>query len=257
MSHDVARCAEAGRHENVRDMRAAWFVIAPVLCAASLARAEEDVAALIKRQSQEFSDASASGDGKRLAMYLDDNVVFMNESGEIASKQDLASTTPGPKGVSNHLVQTDVVVQVHGNVAVTSFTDDSTVQFHGQTTHAKYRSTEVWMKKKAGWLMISSQTTAIPADPPAIKLPGKALEEYVGTYKAGNDFVIKIARSGDELTGSANGGKPYPIKVEMPDVLFTPGQPRIRRIFQRDAHGKITAFVARRDGHDITLTRVG
>jgi ketosteroid isomerase-like protein len=222
-------------------------------------KSSEDVAALIKRQSQEFSDASAAGDSVVLDRYLDDSVVFMNETGAMATKKDIISNIqPAPKGVSQKLVQTDYAMKLHGNVAVTSFTDNSTVDYNGRISHAKYRSTEVWMKEPGGWRMISSQTLTLIDDPPAVKLASNVLDQYVGTYKASDAIVFKIARSGDALTGSMNGAAPYPIAAEVTDVLFTPGQPSMRRIFERDASGKITGFVVRRDGRDaLHLTRVG
>ena len=95
--------------------------------------ASEDVAALIKRQSQEFSDASASGNAGVLDRYLDDRVTFMVENGGVVSKRDpLASAGPSPKGILNHLVQVDFHGQVYGPVAVTRFTDQSTVQATGR-----------------------------------------------------------------------------------------------------------------------------
>ncbi|HEY8681845.1 MAG TPA: nuclear transport factor 2 family protein, partial [Rhodanobacter sp.] len=161
-----------------------------LLTACLPAFAAEDVAALIKRQSQEFSDASASGDAAVLGRYLDDRVTFMIEDGSVVSKHDiLASAGPAPKGISNHLVQTDFHVEVYGPVAVTRFTDQSTVTVAGQVSHANYRSTEVWQKEAAGWRMISSQTIALPQDPPAIALSSSALDEYAGTYKAGPDLT--------------------------------------------------------------------
>jgi ketosteroid isomerase-like protein len=260
----LAACGAAPRNEPAPIPSA--VSAAPPICppAAGSARDEasnapsEDVAALIKRQSQEFSDASATNDIATLGRYLDDNVVFINEDGAIATKKDLTSDpTPVPKKGSNTLVQSDFAVQVHGNVAVTSFTDNSTQQFHGQTLHASFLSTEVWLKEADGWRMISSQTLAVPDDPPAVTLPTKVLDEYAGNYQAGPDFVLKIARSGDELTGVVGAGKPYPIKAELRDVLFTPGQPRTRRIVLRDAKGKVTGLRVRREGHDIELKRVG
>ena len=220
--------------------------------------ATEDVAALIKRQSQEFSDASASGDAVVLDRYLDDRVTFMIEDGSVITKRDiLASAGPSPKGISNHLVQADFHVQVYGPVAVTSFTDQSTVHAYGQVSHATYRSTEVWQQEASGWRMISSQTTAVPQDPPAATLPVKVLDEYAGVYKAGADITFVIARDGEGLTGAVNGGKPYAIKVELKDVLFTPGQPRLRRLVQRDADGKVIGIITRRDGRDaLVLKRV-
>jgi ketosteroid isomerase-like protein len=220
--------------------------------------AAEDTAALIQRQSQEFSDASASGDAAALARLLDDHVTFINEGGEIATKKDIVgSAGPLPKGIENHLVQTDFHVQLYGTVAVTSFTDVQTELVHGQTFHAKYRSTEVWLKEGADWRMISSQTIALADDPQAAALSDKALDDYVGTYSGGPDFVFKIVRVGTTLTGTLGNNPPVAMKAEVRDVLFTPGQPRLRRIFQRDAQGKIVGFVSRREGHDLVFKKTG
>lgn len=237
----------------------AILVMAGVLGAHDRVRPTEDVAALIKRQSQEFSDASATGDSAVFDRLLDDSVIFMNETGAIATKKDILSSGKPPAGMTNNLVQTDFAIQLHGTVAVTSFTDNSTVTFaSGQTTHATYKSTEVWLKEPSGWRMISSQTLTLPADPPAVTLATRVLDEYVGSYKAGNTLIFTITRKGGQLTGSMNGGAPYPIAVELTDVLFTPGQPSMRRIFERDGSGKITGFIVRRDGRDaLHLTRVG
>ena len=230
---------------------------AVVALVSASAPAAEDDAAVIRRQSQEFSDASASGDAAVLARYLDDRVIFMNEGGDMATKKDIVDgAQPSPKGTSNTLKQADLKVELHGNVAVTSFADLSTVQFHGQTLHAKYLSTEVWLKEAEGWKMISSQTMAAQDDPPAVTLPAKVLDEYVGRYEAGSDYIYVIERHGDELSASANGSKPVALKAELRDVFFAAGQPRVRRIFQRDAKGRISGFVSRREGHDIVLKRV-
>jgi ketosteroid isomerase-like protein len=229
----------------------------PVSAAAGQAAAGQPVEALIKRQSQEFSDASASGDAAVLARYLDDRVIFMNESGEMATKKDiLESAVPSPPGTSNTLTQTDWKLEMHGSVAVTSFTDVSTQSFHGQTLHASYRSTEVWLEREGAWRMVSSQTMAVPEDPPAVSLSSRILDEYVGTYTAGPDFTYTIARSGNELTGAVGTAKGTVLKAELVDVLFAPGQPRGRKIFQRDAAGKVIGFVSRREGHDLVLKRV-
>ena len=231
-----------------------------LLCAAASGQAfaADDTAALIQRQSQEFSDASATGNAAAFQRLLDDRVTFINESGDIATKKDLLdSAGPPPKGIVNHLVQTDFHVQLYGNVAVTSFTDVQTELAYGQTLHAKYRSTEVWLKEGSDWRMISSQTLALADDPQSVALPDKELDDYVGTYSGGPDFTFKITRSGHELTGTQGTNPPVAIKAELRDVLFTPGQPRVRRIFQRDAEGRITGFIRRREGHDLVFKKVG
>ena len=142
------------------------------------------------------------------------------------------------------------------NVAVTSFTDNLVQQLYGQTLKIKYLSTEVWLKEGKDWKMISSQTMTMPDDPKTVALPAATLDEYVGTYEATPEFTFRIMREGDELVGSTNDGKPYPINAELRDVLVTPGQPTLRRIIQRDANGKVIGLISRRNGHDFALKRV-
>ena len=72
----------------------------------------------------------------------------------------------------------------------------------------------------------------------------------------GDGYVLTIARDGDTLKDSTNGSAPYLIEAEARDVLFTPGQPRLRRIIERDASGRIVALRSRRDGHDFVLKRI-
>lgn len=239
-------------------MRTAVVIALPMLLTSVAFVHAEDVATLIEHQSQEFSDASASGDAATIAKYLDDRVIFMNETGEVSDKKGIVDgTQPTPKNIQRKLTQSDFKVEVHGDVAVTSFTDNLDQQLFGQTLKIKYLSTEVWKKQGADWKMISSQTMTKPDDPKTVALPAATLDEYVGTYEATSAFKMTIAREGDGLVGSTNGGKPYPINAELRDVLVTPGQPTLRRIMQRDASGKISGLISRREGHDFVLKRVG
>ncbi|WP_458789087.1 nuclear transport factor 2 family protein [Dyella jiangningensis] len=222
------------------------------------AHAADDVATLIRRQSQEFSDASASNDTATLAKYLDDRVIFINEGGDIATKKDIVTPGPaGPKNVSNHLVQTDFNIEIHGNVAVTSFTDNATVKVGEQTMMPRFRSTEVWLNEGDAWRMISSQTVALSDDPPSHALNAIEMDQYVGTYEAAPGLSVAITRQGNQLFSATNGAKPTPLLAEVRDVLFTPGQPRARRVFERDDHGKVTGFYSRREGHGVEFRRVG
>src|SRR5690242_11718842 len=102
------------------------------------AHAAESDRAIIERQSQQFSDASAAGDGKALGALVDERVIFMNETGEIASKHDLLESTPPPAGVVNKLEQSDLRIELHGDTAVTSFTDHLTQHANGAVRTASF-----------------------------------------------------------------------------------------------------------------------
>ena len=94
-------------------------------------------------------------------------------------------------------------------------------------------------------------TYAMLKDPPTVSLPAKELEQYAGRYSGGTDLVYMIQWDGKQLSGGRPGGTMKPLEVEVRDVLFVPGQPRIRKIFQRDPNGNITGFVDRRESWDL------
>jgi hypothetical protein len=93
-------------------------------------------------------------------------------------------------------------------------------------------------------------------DPPAITLSSQLLDDYVGRYRAGPDLVWVIAREGDHLVGGREGQPAKPLLVELRDVLFVPGAPRVRKLFQRDDQGRVTGFVDRREAQDVRWTRL-
>ncbi|HEX5124830.1 MAG TPA: nuclear transport factor 2 family protein, partial [Rhodanobacteraceae bacterium] len=217
------------------------------------AHAGESDRATVERMSREFSDASATGDGKTLGNYVDDRVIFMNETGEIATKKDLAASTPPPAGVVNRLVQSDVRIEMHGDTAVTSFTDNLTQHVNGAVRTASFLSTEVWQKKDGRWVLISSQTMTKPKEPTATMLKPAELDDYVGTYAA-NGVTVKIERKDAALASSTNGAEATKLEMEARDVAFTPGQPRQRRIFIRDG-GKVTGFLSIRESGDVFFKR--
>jgi hypothetical protein len=66
-----------------------------------------------------------------------------------------------------------------------------------------------------------------------------------------------LHRDGDQLIGQREGGSPVAWNAELRDVFFIAGQPRIRKIFQRDANGKIIGFVERRESWDLVWKKIG
>lgn len=234
------------------------FILVAALAASGSAFAANDDVATLTRLSQAFSDASAGGDAKMLDRLLDERVVFMAEDGSIYGKHDIvAGASPPPKGISNKLVQSDFAVELHDDVAVTRFTDNATFNVYGQVAHERFRSTEVWLREKDGWKMISSQTLAMPEDPPHVSLPAGDLDQYAGSYAMAPGHAIRVEHRGDGLFLIGHDGKPKPLLAEVRDVLFVPGQPRVRWIAERDHAGKVIALDRRREGIDMQRYRRG
>ncbi|MHB1057908.1 MAG: nuclear transport factor 2 family protein [Rhodanobacter sp.] len=228
-----------------------FMLVAALVATGGVQAAETDTTA-IARLSQAFSDASATGDAKTLDRLLDADVVFMGEDGTLSSKHDIvAGASPPPAGTRNTLIQSDFHVALHGDVAVTSFTDNATFVTYGHTAHDSFRSTEVWLRKNGSWKMVSSQTIEMPVEPPHIQLATNELDPYVGSYQLAPGHAMRIERQGNSLVMIGRDNKPVPMLAEVRDILFRAGSPRVRFVFARNTDGRITGFDVRRAGHDL------
>jgi hypothetical protein len=203
---------------------------------------------LLRARDQALLDAVAPGDRAVWEQALAADAVYVDEAGAVMNRaQFLEQLTPLPAGASGSLHITSYTARIMGDLATVIHIDDELENYHGQTLTARYLMTETWRRDDGEWKLYLVHAYAVPKDPPAITLPAKELEQYLGRYSAAPDLVYIIKSDGRQLVGGRKGGTMKPLDVEVRDVLFIPGQPRIRKIFQRDGRGKITGFVDRRE----------
>ena len=231
-------------------------LIAIVLLAGifSVSAFAQDSCGFLHQQTQAFSDAGQRGDGAAMAKMLDLDVIFFNETGEKATRADMAgATAPAAGAPIRTITTTDWDCKVHGDVAVTSFID---VLEQGKPSELRFRSVETWRKEGADWKMIGSETLSLQQDPDPVVLDGKALDEYAGTYEAGASMKFTFARKGDELVAALNGGAGTAQKAQARDIFFTPGHGATPKVFQRGDNGKVTGFIYLRGKNSIVFKRV-
>jgi Domain of unknown function (DUF4440) len=235
----------------------ARVVLTAFLFAAAVARAEEGIPALLQKKTQALFDAVGKGDAALWRAELDDRVLFTTEDGEVLDKAKLVEQIrPLPPGVTGSIQVRDFRSIVQGTIAVTSYVSDEQEGFHGQALHCQYRSTDTWVKSGGGWKLLAGQILALRVDPPELRVEPAKLTEYCGRYTLGTDLEFEIRCLGDSLEGHEAKRPPKPLRFEARDVLFVPGAPRYRRIFQRDAQGRITGFVERREAWNLSWKRV-
>ena len=216
-----------------------------------------DIAAVLQKQTQEMMDAIAAGDRTPWTRYVDEAVVYAAEDGTTKSKAQLVEEIrPLPKDIWGKLRVTQFRTALHGKTAVTNYISEEDEGYFGQVIHARYLSTDTWIDTAAGWRLIASQVLALRDDPPEVRPDVARLDEYVGVYALTPDVTYTIRRDGDGLVGTRTGRKTEPLKVELADCLFVPGQPRLRKVFQRDPNGHVTGFVERRESWDIAWHRL-
>jgi len=217
-----------------------------------------DERALITAQMQEMSDAIASGNAAVWNNYLDANVIFAEEDDSYKGKAEmLKEIAPLPKG-SSGIIKVDLLsFHEDGDMAIALFRQNEVEEYFGQTLHAKYLTNTTWKKRPDGWKMIAAQVLAERTDPPPITLPESQLAQYVGTYKLKNsDAIYTLTLAHGVLIGTRDRRKPAAWNTEASDVFFITGDLRIRKIFQRDALGKVIGFNERRESWDVVWLKI-
>jgi hypothetical protein len=89
--------------------------------------------------------------------------------------------------------------------------------------------------------------TAPPVPNKAIILPSASLDDYVGTYKLADKFLLKVFRMNDGLFARATGQAEFPIFPSAPNEFFA----KVAGIslgFTRDPNGAVSGLVLHQDG---------
>jgi hypothetical protein len=238
-------------------------MLLPLLAATALASAapapqtsDDGLTAALRGKDQALLDAIATGDRPIWDRILTPDAVYVDENGAVFDRTAyLESLVPLPKGVSGQLTIIDYSLRRFGDTALVVHRDDERETFHGVQLHAEYLMSETWLRLGGEWRLAMVHAYVVAEDPPAVSLPPWLLDSYVGSYRAGDDLVFVIQRQGDHLVAGRAGRAMQPLLAEAADLLFTPGQPRVKRLFQRDPGGRVTGFIDRREGEDIIWTK--
>ncbi len=222
------------------------------------ADAQSRVEAELRRNTQALLDAIAPGDTATWNRLLDARVIQVDENDVVRNKAEiLANLRPLGPGLVGHLAIDDFHVAQFADGAVVTHEDDEYLEYHGQVIWSRFRMTDTWARSADGWRLIGEQVLAVLKDPPSIQLDHATLCAYAGRYALTPDIVATIRCADDHLVVAREGRPDRAFLAESPDVFFEPGAPRTRRIFQRDANGRIVGFVERREARDITWKRIG
>ena len=232
----------------------AMMILAP-LAAPALA----DDRALLTRYEQQLSDAITDGAPAVWEKYLDPDVIFAEEDGSYKGKDAMVKEVhPLPKGLGGEIKVELLSYHENGDTAVALFRQHEIERYYGQTIHASYLTNTVWKKRADGWKQIEGQVLAERTDPPSITPPKSDLRKFAGAYKLkDSEPTYTLSVVDGKLMGARTGKAASEWNAETRDVFFIKGDPRIRKIFQYDASGKVTGFIERRESWDIVWNKVG
>jgi hypothetical protein len=211
----------------------------------------------LRAQTQELLDAIAPGKVDVWRRLLHERMIHVDESGIVRNKEELLKELqPLPPGLQGSLRVGSFHTQVHGDTAVVTHEDHETLDYFGQILNTRFRATDTWLKTSDGWRLIATQVLAVLEDPPAIALDKQQLCAFEGVFQLTPAVKTTIRCEEGQLVSERTGRKAAVYRPETADVFFSPGQPRTRRIFQRDASGTVVRFVDRREGRDIVWKKL-
>src|SRR5947207_9765665 len=146
------------------------FLIAPTALIASLlfplqpsayAADSTDAATVAQliRQTQELYDAVVPGNQEPWKKYYADDCIFADEKGRLFDKAKLvADITPLPAGYSGAIKVENVQSRVIGDTAILRYDANETETIFGQELHARYHTTDTWLRRNNSSQIIASQT---------------------------------------------------------------------------------------------------
>lgn len=227
-----------------------------LLCLLATAPAT-DVVSTLRARDQRLLDAIAPGDRAAWDEALAADAVVVDEDWVVHSREEfLKELVPLPRGVTGRIAIREYRASVSGDVALVVHRDDEGEDFFGNEVDAEYLMTETWVRRNGDWKLALLHVAAVSRDPPERRMAPADLDAYVGDYGSGTGLRYVIRRNGDRLEGGRTEKSLGPLEVEVRDVLFVPGRPRSRKIFERDEQGHVTGFVDRREGRDVRWKRM-
>jgi hypothetical protein len=96
-------------------------------------------------------------------------IVTKGEPAPSPSSPTQTKQDPTQAPSSTVLPAADLVVQRHGDVAVSTFIHERVTQYYGQVLHTRYRSTETWIQRGAEWKMLTLQSCELTQEFPVPK----------------------------------------------------------------------------------------
>ena len=141
-----------------------------------------------------------------------------------------------------------------GDTAIVVHLDDVPGIKSPDGSAARYLMTETWQRIAGTWKLRLVHIEAIRTDPPQVSLLPQQIDELVGTYKSGQR-TIKIRRDGQRILARQGAAEERELRAETRDVLFLPGDTRMRRVFMRDSSGRAIAVAERYENLEVLYHR--
>ena len=115
----------------------------------------------IKKQEQNWAQATIKEGAAAVDQYEADDIITTDPSGRVTDKtQDKLDLSSGDFKIQSEELS-DVRVRIYSNTAVASGTNIVKGTYKGQDINGKYRFTDTWVKRNGKWQVVASQYTKV------------------------------------------------------------------------------------------------
>jgi len=213
--------------------------------------AEESIVEKLTRQTQELYDSLIPGNQGPWKKYYADDCIFADEKGRLFNKTQLVNdVTPMPAGYGGSIKLEKVQSRVVGQTAILSYEINESETIFGQELHARYHTTDTWLRRHDTWQIIASQSHRYYEDPAIGDADPKKFTDFAGTYELAPGQVRTVSAEDGKLFVERKGKKEE-LLPEAADIFFRKGVEG-RILFRRDKQsGAVVTLVDRRNNEDV------
>jgi hypothetical protein len=203
------------------------------------------------RRTQQLLDGVTTGDRKPWERYFADDSVDHDEKGRIMDKKALvADITPPPADWSGSVKLNHPQSRIFVDSAILSYDVAETEVISGQEVHARYHTTDTWVRRNGAWQIVAEQVLRYYEDPAAGTPDIARFPDYAGVYELAVGVTRKVWSEGDALFIQRLDKPKQQLFTEAGDLFFRKGVEG-RLLFRRDVRRKVDALIDRRNNEDI------
>ena len=211
----------------------------------------------LTRIAQELYDAVPAGDKSVWEKYVADDVIYTDENWRILTKKDLLdSLAPLPKGYSGSIRMANVQARISGDAAVLSYRALEEEYVFGQRLSPIYLVTDTYFKRNGRWQMVASHVIVLPSERKPVAIRPQTLKSIVGQYELTPGVIYTITLEGDKLMGQRTGRAKEELLPADENTFFPKGTIRGEKVFVRDAGGRVTEMLDRRENNDLVWKKM-
>ena len=146
--------------KNLLTIASLWL-LSLSLAAAQDASKTSSLEDQIKKQEQNWAQATVKDGAAAVDQYEADDIITTDPSGRVTDKtQDKLDLSSGDFKIQSEELS-DVRVRIYSNTAVASGTNIVKGTYKGQDINGKYRFTDTWVKRNGKWQVVASQYTKV------------------------------------------------------------------------------------------------